>query len=146
MRSNEDFISELKATYEGEPWFGESFQTKVNSITEEQALKQPKTGEHSIAQVVSHMEFWRRAVLAKIRGENVAEFTGDNPENWPSAESMKKKGWESIRTSFSATHAALIASLGQSDSLPLNLAGELAGTMQHDVYHIGQIGFIKKLV
>lgn len=145
MRSNEDFISELKATYEGEPWFGESFQTKMNGITEAQAMKQPKSGEHSIAQVVSHMEFWRRAVLSKIQGGNGAQFTGDNPENWPSTELLKKKGWDAIRTSFSTTHAALIASL-QSNDLPPNLAGELAGTMQHDVYHIGQIGFIKKLL
>ncbi len=146
MKTKQELMTTLKAVYDGEPWFGESLVAKLSSIAEEQAFWQPKAGEHSIAQIVSHMNFWRRAVLARIRGEATDKYTGDSPDNWPSPDSLKAIGWPAIRRSVDETQKALLASLDAPTPLAEDVADTLAGTLQHDIYHLGQVGYIRKLV
>jgi uncharacterized damage-inducible protein DinB len=146
MKTKQELTAILKAVYDGEPWFGESLVAKLKGITEEQAFQQPKAGEHSIAQIVCHMNFWRRAVLARIRGEATDKYAGDSPDNWPSPDSLKAIGWQAIRWKVDETQKTLLASLDAATPLAEDVADTLAGTLQHDVYHLGQIGYIKKLV
>lgn len=146
MKTTHEFISSLDAIYSGEPWFGEPFQTKLKDLTETQVFRKPKNGEHSIAEIVAHTTFWRNAVLARIEETDGSTFTGDSPENWPALEVLEKRGWRSIKDAFDKTQSSLIAALKKNPSLSSDVASTLAGTLEHDIYHLGQIGFIKKLV
>lgn len=146
MKTPGELLENLNTIYNGEPWFGESLLTKVSNVTEAQAFQPAHPGEHTIAEIVSHMEFWRRSILAQLRGDSNGHFTGDNPENWPELDRLKKRGWAAVKKAFEETQSALVKELGAKKSLPEELAGTIAGTLQHDVYHIGQIGLVKKLV
>lgn len=136
----------LRTIMDGEPWFGESLSAKLDGVTPDMAFAKPMNREHSIAEIVCHMDFWRRAALARIRGENAESFTGNHPDNWPALDRLLVKGWEAIRKDFAATQAALMDALGETRSLPPDVAEVVTGTLQHDVYHLGQIGYVKKLV
>jgi hypothetical protein len=92
------------------------------------------------------MEFWRKAALHKITGDTSIVFAGDHPDNWPSMEAMKKKGWSRIKAEFIETQTSLIKALNSHGSIPDDTASALGGTLDHDVYHLGQIGYVKKLL
>lgn len=146
MKTAHEFISSLDAIYGGEPWFGESFQTKLKDLSDVQAFKRPKQGEHSIAEILAHTTFWRKATVARIEAGDGSSFTAENPENWPAPEILEKRGWRSIKDSFDKTHAALVAALKKNPSLSSEVAATLASNIEHDIYHLGQIGFVKKLI
>ena len=145
MKKEAEFVRRLEEIYEGEPWFGESILTKLKDVSPEKAFQQPKSGEHCIAELLSHMEFWRRSILYKIMGDASTTFSTEHPDNWPDVESLKKKGWEKVQQGFRETHRALQQALVET-SLTDEQSANLSGTIEHDIYHLGQIGIVKKLV
>lgn len=141
--TTQDIINRLNEIYQGEPWFGESLQTKLKSVTPEMAFVQPAGDRHSIAQLVSHMEFWRRSYVEQLKGNDTAAFTGTNKGNWPANNQLKEHGWPSIQQAFEKTHQALVTLLAESKSVPAEMLTNLSGLTDHDIYHLGQIGYVK---
>jgi hypothetical protein len=146
MKQSTEFAKRLTEIYTGEPWFGESILTKLNDVPEEKMFEQPKLGEHAIAQLLAHMEFWRKSILAKLEGDESMNFSMEHPDNWPSIEALRKRGWNSILKSFDETHTALINALHQNPNLKDDVTANLQGTIDHDIYHLAQIGYVKKLI
>jgi uncharacterized damage-inducible protein DinB len=136
----------LDNIYQGEPWFGESLQTKLKNVSEESAFKQPVNNKHSIAEILSHMEYWRKRFALEVQGKIPPEFS--ESENWPSIGDLKKLGWKKLQTSFDETHQELVGLLKKSNGKQLSeeLIGNLNGLVDHDIYHLGQIGIVKSLV
>ncbi len=145
MKHPTELAQRLDEIYSGEPWFGESILTKVKDLPEATAFQQPKMGEHSIAELITHMEFWRKSLLLKIKNESVV-LGMDHPDNWPSIETLKKRGWTDILKTFDQTHTTLVGALKEKQSFPEELWIAAVGTFEHDVYHLGQIGTLKKLI
>jgi len=145
MKKPSEFAQKFEELYAGEPWFGESIMTKLNSITSERAFQQPSPGEHSVAELLCHMEFWRRSILFHLRDDKSINFTADHPENWPSLEELKRKGWKKLCTSFTDTHNALVSALNNNPTLTNDQVIYLNGIVEHDIYHLGQIGIVRKL-
>ncbi|MBL7845834.1 MAG: DinB family protein [Cyclobacteriaceae bacterium] len=146
MNISTEWIKRLDRIYQGEPWFGESFQAKLKNVSEAQAFQRPAANAHSIAEIVAHMTFRRKAIIAQLVGDGQEEFTSTHPDNWPALETLKSKGWKHVLQSFAVTQEALASALMNQSSLTPDLAEALNGTMEHDIYHLGQIGFVKKLL
>jgi uncharacterized damage-inducible protein DinB len=146
MNPSLQFVKRLEEIYSGEPWFGESILTKLKDVAEVSAFKQPKAGEHSIAELVAHMIFWRRAALQKITGNDAAAFSMQSPDNWPALESLKKMGWKKLTESLRETQESLVSELHKNAPLSDEVSAQINGTIEHDIYHLGQIAIVKKLV
>ncbi len=146
MRSTTNYVTKLKVIYNGEPFFGESLKSRLTSLTEQQALKQPKPGEHSIAELISHMDYWRRSLIHSITGDSSVSFSGDDPENWPDLNTLKERSWKKILHDFHTTQELLVKTLERHPTLPDPVMETLEGTLEHDIYHMGQIGIVKKMV
>jgi uncharacterized damage-inducible protein DinB len=146
--SAQKIAQRLEEIYRGEPWFGESLQTKLKTVTEETAYRQPVNNKHSIAEILSHMEFWRKSFIKQLKGEDASSFSGQSPDNWPDVGALKKQGWKKQVASFEETHNQLVSLLNKVNGKPLNdeLVTNLSGMVDHDVYHMGQIGIVKSLV
>jgi hypothetical protein len=99
-----------------------------------------------MAEILSHMEFWRRAFICRIKGDKSVTFSGDSPDNWRDINVLKKIGWKGLLSSFDATHEALISALKSADSSDQSLVADLHGLVEHDIYHLGQLGIVKRLV
>lgn len=145
MKTSSVWIKRLEVIYQGEPWFGESFQAKLKDVSEAQAFQRPAADAHSIAEIVAHVTFWRKAIIAQLVGDGPEEFTSSHPDNWPALETLKNKGWKHMLQSFAVTQEALVSALMSKSSLAPDLEDALSGTIDHDIYHLGQIGFVKKL-
>lgn len=144
--SAQTIAQRLDTIYKGEPWFGESLQTKLKNVSEESAFKQPVNNKHSIAEILSHMEYWRKRFALEVQGKTPAEFS--ETENWPDINALKKMGWRKLQASFEETHNELVTQLKKANgkSVSEELLINLNGMVDHDVYHLGQIGIVKSLV
>ena len=148
IMSTQKIAQRLEDIYQGEPWFGESLQAKLNQVTEEGAYKQVVNNKHSIAEILSHMEFWRKSFIQQLKGEDASEYNGNNPGNWPAVEDLRKQGWKNQLASFDKTKQELVSLLKKANETMLSddLMMNLNGLVDHDVYHTGQIGIVKSMV
>jgi uncharacterized damage-inducible protein DinB len=146
--SAQKIAQRLEEIYRGEPWFGESLQAKLKTVTEETAYRQPVNNRHSIAEILSHMEFWHKSFIHQLKGDTTTSFTGTSPDNWPDVDTLKKRGWRKLQASFEETHHELVTLLNKVNGKPLSdeLMTNLNGMVDHDVYHMGQIGIVKSLI
>ncbi len=149
----ESYITQFTQVFDGDPWVGESFAAKLGSITEEQAFNQPYGQLHSAAEVVAHIIAWRNEELRRLATGGERRLNMDSPENWPSNESLRQKGWQNLYDELKESQRILITFLKEIDDAFLlkktNRDGHIgeyfiAGLLHHDLYHLGQIGIILK--
>jgi uncharacterized damage-inducible protein DinB len=143
----QEIADRLTLICKGQPWFGESLQTKLETVTSETAYLQPLPGKHSIAEIVSHMEYWKKSFIHQLKEDASISFSGDSPDNWPDVKDLKKLGWKNQLNAFEEIHNQLVILLTKSnDKLFDELITNLNGLVDHDIYHMGQIGLLKSLV
>lgn len=137
---------------------GSSFADKLADLDEDLVFERPLENLHSIAEIISHLTFWRREALLKIKTGKGSK-TDEAPENWLPNEILKTKGWTQIKKEYDNTLNELIALLQDKDDAFLSkiyydndFKGDypysflINGMLHHDVYHLGQLGIIIKLL
>jgi uncharacterized damage-inducible protein DinB len=150
MKTNLSYYIRLfRDNYDGNPWYGDSLRKKLDSISAEDALSVPALGLHSVAQQVAHLLSWRRLLVERIKGNNNFQIQLNSARDWPPQELLEIKGWAKILADLDANQAELLDLLdAETDALLQRSLPDgkhtfqllLDGIVQHDVYHIGQIG------
>lgn len=148
------YINQFKQVYEKGAWFGDTYLEKLKDVTEQEAFTQPLEGFHSIAELVAHVTYWRLPIVRKLKGDKNYQGLNESPDNWPELTSLKAKGWKTILKEFDESQQQLVKLL--SEAKPAFFEEEYApgsswtyiteGIIQHDVYHLGQIGLVKKII
>ena len=118
-------------------------------------LSNPTSGlNHSIAEIITHMMAWRQFVIEKLNG-NAEYEVWETDLDWVKISSLDNAGWENILTQLADNQTILIETINKKaeelldvkvDSRQYNFRLILAGIIQHDIYHIGQISIIRKLI
>ena len=113
---------------------------------------------HSVAEMIAHMTLWRSEAILKIQTGQGSK-TDDCPENWPANEALKQKGWSAVWGQYEKSLENLVIELEKKDDrfldelyydtdfkgkFPYRFAIE--GILHHDLYHLGQIALVMKLV
>ena len=149
------YTEQFQNIYNGSPWYGDSMQDKLQAIGADDAFSVPAPGMHNIAQIVAHVLVWRRLLVERIKGNNDFQIQVNSARDWPPADALGTKGWEKLLADLEANQSELLQLLeGHSDELlerPLPDGKHamrllLDGILQHDVYHIGQIGQVLALL
>jgi len=136
----------------GGNWTSSDLRTNLEDVTWQQAI----TKVHSfntIATLVSHMNYYVRAVMRVLQGGPLDAHDKLSFGHPPIA---SQQDWEDMLEavwSDAESFAALVERLPE-DRLGQNLADEkygiyyrnLHGIIEHTHYHLGQIALIKKLV
>jgi uncharacterized damage-inducible protein DinB len=144
-----NYIRQLQQLYEGGSWNGESYREKLRAVNEETAFTQPKPGNHSVAEILWHVIFWRTIILRRLGSEIEFSEKTKEEQNFLSPKSLMKKGWSNLVDEFNQSQKELINLLKtrnddfldnkyQSD----NFDFLIEGIIHHDVYHLGQIGLV----
>ncbi|XOV93953.1 MAG: DinB family protein [Bacteroidota bacterium] len=142
----------------GRLWMGDNFERKINSISEEEAFTKPSLTMHSVAELLAHLTAWSNDTILKIRkGTGVLE--DNNEQNWPDINYLKKLGWDTIIQDYYESLSQVIDLLKDKDDSFLkekyydqDFKGEfdysfaIDGLLHHNIYHLGQMGIIIKLV
>src|SRR5579864_2113761 len=70
-------LVELRSTHTKAKWFVPA-NTAVKGLTPEQASWRDSKVNHSVGQLAYHLVFWNRQSLAKLKGEQPQNFSGNN--------------------------------------------------------------------
>ncbi|SIT12169.1 DinB family protein [Belliella pelovolcani] len=146
-------IGLLEDFWNGEKWIDDNLVKKVMHLSEYQVFKRPLEQLHSVAELVSHMLVWREAAIDRILEKPTALSVG-TPLDWRKNDVLKEIGWNSLLQQFEANNLNLISLLKERDDTFLDTSYQegstfgnlIEGIVQHDFYHLGQIGITIKFL
>ena len=148
-------ISEqLKDAYQGDPWFGRSAKALLDDVNESTAFEK-LSGQHSIVELLWHMITWREFTISRLLKDGSQTLSYFEENDWRELDHSDHTLWQKGLKRLDETQAELIAAIEkQTDDLLQQTVAErkynfrklLHGLIQHDIYHLGQIAYIVKLL
>ena len=151
MTEIERIEDQIKRAYGGRAWHGPSLKGSLAGVTAIQASGRPLPGSHSIWEIVNHLSAWTAVVTQRLRGQALEEpAEGD----FPDAGSADEAAWLSALAGLESNYEVLLAEIKAMDDSLLDEAcggrsvsryAHLHGTVQHYIYHAGQIALLKKM-
>jgi uncharacterized damage-inducible protein DinB len=152
MGNLDQFIRELTDYYDGDPWYGSSFRAIVDDVSDTEALALPGNGQ-SIARLLWHMIKWRRALTERLIGTAGYTASADDADNWVALASLNSEAWRQGKVEYARLQRLLLSELSHRSEDFLddewqpgrNYRTLIAGVIQHDIYHLGQIAMLRAL-
>lgn len=149
----EKIIKSLSEIFEGEPWYGESVMRKLENVPYIIGYKTCIPESHSVAQIVGHLIAWKTFAFEKLKSNENYNIVIDSKDDWPIIEVHSPQEWEDLKRKLVAAQSRIYEILHEKpdDSFldekvggkDYNFGYLLEGVIQHDIYHLGQIGLIE---
>jgi DinB superfamily len=147
----ENIINNLSENYDGMPWHGNSLTELLKDVDVKIAFFRPFEGKHNIAELVAHVLVWRQFALEMLNHNYGFKIDIGSLADFPKV-TESEKVWRELQMLLNENQAELIGKLTQFNSAKLD--DEIPqrhftyrflfdGIVHHDVYHAGQIGFLK---
>ncbi|MBI3218300.1 MAG: DinB family protein [Bacteroidetes bacterium] len=139
----------LEKTFDQQPWYGSSIMEILKTVNP--LMVNQRSGDtHTIAELVEHMISWRTFTTKRLQGD--AEFQVNDTANFPVSPS-----WEDTIKRLHQSQEELVKAaklfpeerlneLVPSNQFRYTFYTLLHGIIQHDVYHLGQIALLKKVI
>jgi hypothetical protein len=147
-------IKSFETTLSGQPWFGRAVYEILEEVDESKVNVKPNGTEHSLLELIWHMNTWAEFTLAHLEQRTADELKAIEENDWReinSATHTWKKGMEQLKTIHEKI--AIILAQKKDDFLKemvpnrqFNFRFMLNGLVQHNIYHLGQIAFLKKML
>ncbi|MFN2437993.1 MAG: DinB family protein [Chitinophagaceae bacterium] len=146
-------ITHLKDAYEGDPWFGRSVKAILAEINDQTAFEK-FNGQHSIVELIWHMITWREFTISRLQSSPDKDMQYFEEKDWQNLDHENKSLWHQGLNRLQETQNGLMGLLEKQeegllektvDERKYNFRKLLHGLIQHDIYHLGQIAYIKKI-
>ncbi len=150
-------IDALEREYDGDPWHGSPLVEILNGVSAAQACARPLASAHSIWELVLHVTSWKNEVRLRLSGSPAGE---PKEGDWPEVGEPSEERWHDALERLRRAQRDLLADIQTLPEAKLfaptndtrdRAAGAgvthyvlLLGSIQHDVYHAGQIALLKK--
>jgi len=144
MNSNE-LVSRVNNFHSGDASYGDPATKILEGITSESALKRPDKNCHNAAELLAHIVGWEDVYLKRFHGDSKATIDQNLSFDWKRIDKNEKTAWKSLVAAFEKNHEQLVSLLEQEKSDGQAKEKLVDDIMEHDVYHLGQIAFIKKM-
>jgi uncharacterized damage-inducible protein DinB len=147
-------VKSLTGNLNGKGWFGNNLQQQLEGITAEKATIIPQNLNHSIAEIINHMMAWRLFIIEKLNG-NAGYEVWETDLDWVKIPHLSESDWQKLQNQLAENQALLVKTISEKgealletkvDGREYNFRLMLNGIVQHDIYHIGQISIVRKLV
>ena len=151
MTETERIVDQLRRSWGGDAWHGPSLSELLTGVDAAKAAARPIPGTHSIWELVGHITTDYRTVASRLK-----EWHGRDPsdaENFPPVADASEKAWSAAREALARAQRDLEATISswpesrlndQVPDKPYSVYVMLHGTIQHGLYHGGQIALLKK--
>lgn len=152
MSENQRISSLYQSIYNGNPWLEVTLAHTLENLTAEQAYRKINPNLNTIWEIVNHLIQWRRNILLRMQGETIV--TPDHNYFVPVLD-PSEAAWEQSLQSLAKTQDSWNAFFEDFDDADLakiyinnghTFYEHIHGIIQHDVYHLGQIVILKKLL
>lgn len=145
----EIIADQISRAFRGESWHGPSVREVLAGVSAEDAAAHPIAGAHGIWEIVLHMTAGYKLILRRARGERADLAT---EEEWPPVAEPGAKAWRESQQTLELLNQQLVSAvrafpperLSQEMGSDYSASTQFLGTPQHDLYHAGQIVFLKK--
>ncbi|CAN5455273.1 hypothetical protein BH10BAC5_BH10BAC5_09950 [soil metagenome] len=150
----DSYLEQIKNIYHENLFLGQSFEIQLGDVTSEEAFTSPAKGLRTIAEFLFHIIAWRTSVVSRLEGSEY-KIEPDSEKDWANPENLRKNGWDALLIDMKEMQTRIINALQNVDDEFLNTVfGDhgykysflVEGMIHHDVYHLGQIGTVKKLL
>jgi uncharacterized damage-inducible protein DinB len=150
-------LDHLKYTFEKESW-QPPLSKAVEGLTAQQAAWKPAPERHSIWQIVRHVTHWKRSVVAAFEGRTLS-YEELEETDWPEA-SGDEAAWQAdLRTLFEVTQQIRQRTQAMNEAALAErrvwyegktewaqaVGIRLVRMATHDIYHSGQIRYLRAL-
>jgi uncharacterized damage-inducible protein DinB len=148
-------MQQLKESYEGDPWFGRNMQIILSEINAELAVQKPANNQHSILELLYHIVNWRQFTINRLQGAVKNDLQYFEQNDWQQLDHSDKTLWDKGLQELQSTQQNLLVLLSNMNDEQLNEPVKersytnrylINGIIQHDIYHLGQIAYITKLL
>ncbi len=149
----QSIITNLERVLTGQPWYGEAVMPMLRKIHPAVAYINPKNS-HAAIEIVYHMITWAEFTLSRVQKKQNYDLQTAEQMDWRIID-PKVQTWAKALDEFEQLHKQLIAELQTKDDAFLsemvdyreyNFRFLLNGLIQHNIYHLGQIAFLKNLL
>ncbi len=150
----QSIIRNLQNTLSGEPWFGRAVYPILEEVDVSKVYTRPNNSEHSLIELLYHMITWAGFTLGKLDTKANADLIQSedldwrkiNPSihSWPAGMEKLRKIHEKIILSLETKEDAFLS--GIVEGRKFNYRFMLNGLIQHNIYHLGQVAYVKKLL
>ncbi len=162
MNSRIKFIcNSLRDVMEGQPWYGRSMLSILKEVDPSKVYQKPVKQSHSLIELLYHVINWYKFTLDKIKnGTDTDDALYFEQRDWITID-IQVHTWEKGLNELREVHEALLALLADRDNAFLEQIVEshygtnhgqyhysflLNGLIQHNVYHLGQIAYLHRLM
>lgn len=159
MTTSQKLANELESVLSGEPWYGPSVYSIVESISFEAAYEKPVGSVHNIAAIILHMTGWTEEVMDRMNGMDAQlPVRGD----WPEPGLPDEQKWKWIVEDLKLVNVNLAGFIQNfpeekwSETVTGKLDRELgtgetyenqvSGLIQHHIYHSAQIALLNRMI
>ncbi|MCU0620560.1 MAG: DinB family protein [Gemmatimonadales bacterium] len=149
---------QLERSWQGDAWHGPALGELTQGLSAAQAHRHHLAEAHSIWELVLHCTAWVREVSRRLGGGDPAmPVEGD----WPAVGEASEAAWEAARLELRDAVRGLARAVremdpglldrtvGEGRDAPLGTGTTyyvmLHGTVQHNLYHAGQVALLRKL-
>jgi hypothetical protein len=132
----------LDEAFVKQAWHGPNLRGSLRGVTAEQAAWRPAARRHNIWEIAVHCAYWKYAVRRRLSGERRGSFPLQG-SNW-----FVREGdgdWAADVRLLIEQHALLREAVGPAELTAKN-ERLIRGAAMHDVYHAGQITYLKRLM
>jgi uncharacterized damage-inducible protein DinB len=147
-------INEMETVLDGEPWFGRAVYEILQEVDASKAFVKPGPDAHSMVELLYHMITWAEFTLKRIEKDQSFDLEASEKLDWRQID-PQIHGWEEGLSQYIAIHQQILAHLKEKEDAFLNEKVDfrkydyrflLKGLVQHNIYHLGQIAYVKKLL
>jgi uncharacterized damage-inducible protein DinB len=149
----QSIIRNLENTLDGDPWYGRPVYAMLREVDSSIAFKKPAAESHSLIDLLYHMLTWSEFTLKRIEKDRINDLAAFEKIDWREID-PKVHDWDEGLAAFIATHQQITALLHTKcdsfldeivDYRQYNFRFLLNGLIQHNIYHLGQVAYLRKL-
>jgi uncharacterized damage-inducible protein DinB len=141
---------QLKRAFAGEAWHGPALMEILADVDAAAAAARPIALAHTIWELTLHITAWDSAILRRLAGQAASP---SDAENFPKIRDTSEAAWRAALENLQRQHQELLRVIS---ALPDGRLSEqvpgkdydfyflLHGTVQHALYHAGQIVMLKR--
>lgn len=134
-------LDQIKSTHMDKDWFV-SVNVAIDGLTADQANWTDGKGNHSVAQLTTHLIFWNESLLARFNGTEPPKYSGKNDETFSMVDADT---WPATVKKIDALLSTWEKAIEAADEAKLSgWYSNLAKMGAHNAYHIGQIVVMRK--
>jgi uncharacterized damage-inducible protein DinB len=150
----QSILRNLQNILDGDPWFGRSVYSILEEIHPVMVYTRPGENSHSIIDLLYHINTWAEFALKRLLKEEETDMQAFEERDWRIIDPHIHT-WANALQEFKTAHEGIIQVLQKMDDSLLeekvdyreyNFRFLLNGLIQHDIYHLAQIAYAKKIL